>query len=141
MATQVNIAPLTCNISNISVFGPGPNPDDIVRKGEAFNLRVTVNFGGPGAIPLMPLNLPIKVTYYAESYGPGAEIELGSATATTVGGDFSYNLTANVPAAISNLLDAERVYKIAAVLRVGSSAFPALVNGFSEGLTMQVYAP
>jgi hypothetical protein len=141
MSTQVNIAPLSCSISNISVFGPGPNPDDIVRKGESFNLRVTVNFGGPGAIPLMPLNLPIKVTYYAESYGPGNEIELGEANVTTSGGVTSYDLTATVSAATSNLLSAERVYKIAAVLRVGSISFPALVNGFSEGLAMQVYAP
>jgi hypothetical protein len=141
MQTQVNIAPLSCTLSDISISAPGPNPDEIIRAGEPFSLRVTVTFGGPGAIPLMPLNLPIKVTYFAESYGPGDEIELGVATASTSGGVFSYNLTANIPAATSAMLDAERVYKLAAVLRVGSMAFPALVNGFTEGLAVQVYNP
>lgn len=141
MPTQVNIAPLACSITDIAVFGPGPNPDTIIKQGEAFTLQVTVNFSGPGAAALMPLNLPVTVTFYAESYGPGAEIELGSATLNTTGSTLSYNLTASIPAAVSSALDAEKVYKIAAVLRVGSPAFPALVNGFSEGLTMQVYNP
>lgn len=141
MPTQVNVAPLSCSVSEISVSSLGPNPDTIIKNGEAFNLSVTVTFGGPGAAALMPLNLPIKVTFFAESYGPGDEIELGVANASTSGANTVYTLTAAISAAKSAELDAERVYKIAGVLRVGAIAFPALVNGFSEGLTMQVYSP
>ncbi len=139
--TQVNIAPLTISISDISISASGPAPSDIIKQGEPFSLKTTVTFGGPGAAALLPLNLPIKVTYYAESFGPGNEVSLGTANAVTNGSDTAYDLVLAVPAAVASVLTAEEVYKIAAVLRVGSSSFPALANGFSEGLTLSVYNP
>ncbi|MFM7471323.1 MAG: hypothetical protein LVS60_10445 [Nodosilinea sp. LVE1205-7] len=140
-STQVNIAPLGISISPISVLSTGPDPDSVLKRGEAFNLTVTVTFSGAGALAIVPLGIPVKVEFFAESIGSGSELSLGSATVGTAPGVFVYPVTLSVAAATSSLLTAERVYKIAAVLRVGATAFPAIANGFSEELAIEVYNP
>ncbi len=140
-STQVNVAPLNISISSISIGSTGPDPDTVLKKGEAFALTVGVQFSGAGALALTPLGIPVKVEFFAESIGSGSELSLGSATVSTTAGVLVYPVTLNVPAATSGLLTADRVYKIAAVLRVGATAFPAIANGFSEELAIEVYNP
>jgi len=140
-STQVNVAPLDIAISPITVNSTGPNPDDVLRLGEPFDLSIDVRFSNTGAPAIVSLGIPVKIDFYAESIGPGSEVFLGSRTVATAPGIFTYRVTASVLAAVSSTLTAERVYKVAAVLRVGSTGFPAIANGFSEELAMLVYNP
>lgn len=136
--TQVNVAPITCNLSNLRIESAGPNPDDILKVGEAFRLLIDVTFAGAGAAALMALAIPVRVCWAAESYGPNPEFNLGCATVSTSGGVFSYTVELLVS---PNPLSAEVLYRIGATLRVGSPAFPALVNGYAEGGAIEMYNP
>lgn len=136
--TQANVAPITCNLSNLRIESIGPDPDDILRVSDPFRLLLDVSFAGAGAAALMALNVPIRITWFAESYGPGGEFNLGTATANTAGGVFTYTVSLMVN---PNPLSAEVLYKLGATLRVGAVAFPALVNGYVEGGAISVYNP
>lgn len=140
--TQVHIAPITCKLSNLTVFATDPNteyPDTILRQDESFSLRVSVEFGGPGAIALMPLGLSIEVSFFAEPYGLGSKVELGSAIIETSAGISSYAPTLKVATPADVGLVPEEIYQITGVLRVGAKHWPALVTGFIEGLAIQTY--
>ena len=135
---QVILAPVTVTMNNPQIFSIGPNPDDILKQGEGFSLTLDVTFGGAGAAALMALNIPVRVCWFAESYGIGPESDLGCATINTALGVFSYTVTLNVPV---NPLSAEYVYKLAASLRVGAVAAPAIANGFIEAGAIEIYNP
>ena len=140
--TQVNIVPFTCNLSNLTVFTTDSDAaysDTILRQDEPFSLRVTVEFGGPGAIALMPLLLSIKVNFFATPYCPDPKVELGHATVTTIAGVFTYTPTLSVARPTKVGLVSEQIYHIGALLRAGAPDWPALVTGFIEGLSIQIY--
>lgn len=141
--TQVNIAPITCQLCNLTVFTTDPEaeyPETILRQVEPFSLQVTVEFGGSGAIALMPLCLSIQVNFFAEPCGLGSQVELGHTSVDTSARCFTYTPTLAVatPAAIG--LVSEAIYQITAVLRVGATNSPALITGFIEGLLIQTYS-
>ena len=136
--SQVNVAPLYVKIDNMAIESAGPDPDDILKEGEAFDISIDVHFSGPGAAALMPLELPVMVTFSAESIGPGPEVTLGKATIKTQCKKNDYTVTLHVD---KNPLSAERVYQLAATLRVGATHCPALINGFIEGGAIEMYNP
>ncbi|MFB8787831.1 MAG: hypothetical protein U7123_03075 [Potamolinea sp.] len=143
-STQVNIAPIACELSHLSVFTTDPNTESqntILREDEAFQVRVTIEFGDSGAIALMPLCLLIEVNFFAEPYGLGPKVELGNALVNTAAGIFSYSptLAKVTPAEIG--LSCPGFYQVTAFLRVGAANFPALIIGLIEGLTIQIYHP
>ncbi len=135
---QVTLFPVTVALSNPQIQSIGPNPDDILKQGEGFQLLLDVSFSGAGAAALMALGIPVRVSWFAESYGVGPEKDLGSQTITTSLGVFNYTVVLNVPA---NPLTAEYIYKLAAALRVGSPAAPAIANGFIEAGAIEIYNP
>jgi hypothetical protein len=63
--TQVHIAPITCKLADLSIFTADPNAvsETILRQDEPFQVQVRVDFGGAGAIALMPLELPIQLNF------------------------------------------------------------------------------
>lgn len=136
--SQVNVAPIAVKLDNMVIESAGLDPDDILKEGEAFDISVDVHFSGPGAAALMPLELPVMVTFSAESIGPGPEVTLGKATVKTTCKKNDYTVTLHVE---KNPLSAERVYQLAATLRVGATNCPALVNGFIEGGAIEMYNP
>mgnify|MGYP004489407149 CR=1 FL=1 len=140
--TQVNIAPITCKLFNLAIFTTDPNVDCsemILSQDESFSLRVTVEFGGPGAIAMMPLNMTINVMFFAEPYGIGSKVELGSTSVNTYAGILMYSPTLAIakPAAVG--LSPEEIYQVIGVLRVGAPDWPALITGFIDGLALQTY--
>lgn len=142
--TQVNVAPITCKLSNLTLFTPDSDtryPNIILKDDESFQVQVTVEFGGAGAIALMPLSLSIQVNFFVEPYGIGCKAELGSTLVTTSAGILTYTPTLAVaqPAAIG--LVPEEIYQVTAVLRVGTPNWPAFITGFTEGLALQTYRP
>lgn len=141
--TQVNVAPITCKLSDITIFTTDPNADSesILRQDEAFQVQVRVEFGGAGAIALMPLALPIQLNFFADPYGCGAKIDLGNTIMETSAKIFSYTPTLTVPSPAFVKLMPEEIYQITAVLRVGMPNFPAFITGYIEGLAIQTYNP
>lgn len=142
--SQVNIAPITCQLFNLTIFTTDSDAeysDPILRQDQAFQVRVTVEFGGPGAIALMPLCLSIKVTFFAEAYGSNTKVELGNALAETSASILTYTptLTVSTPTVVG--LVPEEIYQVKAVLRVGAPKWPALVTGLIEGGAIQTYEP
>jgi hypothetical protein len=141
-ATQVIVAPITCNLSNLTVFTTEPNaeyPDSILQQDEAFSLQVTVELAGPGAIALVPLCLSVQVNFYAEPFGIGSKLDLGETSVETAAKVLTYTptLTLDAPAKVGLVL--EEIYQITAVLRIGAKNSPALITGVIEGLAIQTY--
>lgn len=142
--TQVNIAPISCNLSNLTVFTTNSHieyPEMILRQDESFSLQVTVEFGGPGAIAIVPLRLPIRVNFFAEPYGIGKKVELGNTLVETSARILTYTPTLSVAKPAGVGLVPEEIYQITAILRVGAPDWPALITGFIEGLAIQTYLP
>ncbi len=142
--TQVNVVPITCNLSNLTVFTTNPDieyPETILQQDKPFSLRVTVEFGGPGAIAFVPLCLSMKINFFAEPYGVSSKVELGYTIIETSAKVFTYTptLTIATPAGVG--LVPEEIYQITAILRVGAPNWPALITGYIEGLALQTYLP
>lgn len=141
--SHVQVAPINCNLSHLTAFttvSDGEHTETILHQHESFSLRVKVEFGGSGAIALMPLSLCIKVTFYAEPCGLGAKIELGDSLVDTSAKTFTYSPTLTIATPSSVGLVAEEIYQVTAVLRVGALNSPALIIGFIDGLIIQTYA-
>jgi hypothetical protein len=141
--TQVNVAPITCKLSHLKLFTTDPNADSetILRQDEPFQVQVRVEFGGAGAIALMPLTLPIQLNFFADPYGCGAKVDLGNIIVETSAKIFTYTPTLAVVAPALVGLMPEEIYQITAVLRVGVPNSPAFITGFMEGLAIQTYNP
>lgn len=142
--SQISIAPITCYLSSLTVFTTDPEtdyPETILKQKEPFQLRVTVAFGGPGAIALMPVGLSVRVDFFAEALGIGSKVELGKAVVETAKEVFTYTPTLKVAAPAAAGLVADEVYHVSAVLRMGAPEPPAFITGFIEGLTIQIYLP
>lgn len=142
--TQISVAPVTCKLSNLTLFTTEPNaeyPETILVQDESFQVRVTVEFGGSGAIALMPLCLPIQVNFFAEPFGCGAKVELGNTLVETSAHIFIYTPTLAVSTPASVGMVVEEIYQVRGVLRVGVPNFPAFITGFIEGQPIQTYNP
>lgn len=141
--THVTIAPIACNLSHLIVFTPKVEmAETILRQDEPVALRVTVEFSRSGAIALLPLGLALTVEFFAKPFGAGTTIALGKTNLITTANQFTYLPTLELSTGFATLgLQPEKVYKISALLQVGASDFPAFINGFTEGLTLQTYVP
>lgn len=140
--TQVSVAPITCQLSNLTVFtteADAEYSDIIIKQDESFAVSVTVQFVGSGAIALMPLGMSIKVNFLAEPYGIGSKIELGDTSVKTSAETFIYTPTLAIAKPTSVGLVRETIYQVIAVLRVGAPDWPAWITGFIEGLAIQTY--
>ncbi|HEY9834277.1 MAG TPA: hypothetical protein V6D26_27240 [Stenomitos sp.] len=140
--SHVQIAPINCNLSHLTVFttvSDLEHPETILDQHEPFSLQVMVEFGGPGAIALMPLSLCIKVSFFAEPCGLGSKLELGDSLVDTSARTFTYTPTLTIATPASVGLVAEGIYQVTAVLHVGALNSPALIIGFIDGLIIQIY--
>ncbi|MGA7932332.1 MAG: hypothetical protein WCA35_02010 [Kovacikia sp.] len=136
--TEVRLFPITVKLSNPQINSLGPNPDDILKEGEGFKLSLDVTFGDIGALAVVALGVPVRVCWFAESYGPGPEVTLGCTLINTIAGKLSYTIDLDVPV---NPLKSEFVYKLAASMRVGAaSPSPSIANGFIEAGAVEIYA-
>jgi hypothetical protein len=137
---QVNIAPFHCQLADLVAFSAKPEePETILRPDQPFGFQATVEFGGSGAIALMPLELTIRLDFYAKAVGSGAAIDLGNTSLKTTAGQFIYTPTLKLSksAAKTNLIPPD-LYRICAVLRAGAVEGPFLVTGVIETLTIEM---
>jgi hypothetical protein len=118
----------------------GEHPETILHQHESFSLKVKVEFGGSGAIALMPLSLCIKVSFFAEPCGIGSKIDLGDSLVDTSARTFIYTPTLTIATPTSVGLVAEEIYQVTALLGIGALNSPALIIGFIDGLIIQTYA-
>ena len=140
---QVNVATVHCQLFDLVVFTANADaPETIVRQDKPFSLQVSVEFGGSGAIALMPLTLTIRVDFSVKALGTGEAIELGSARLTTQKGQYRYTPTLKLSKSAAKLgLVPEKIYLIIAVVRIGAADEPSLINGYIDNRTIEVYTP
>ena len=146
---QTFTAGLQCTLSELQMRNIHQAEAAPLEKADPFQLSLKVTFSdtsdGHLISLLLPLGLAIRVNFSARSYsGPSPELDLGHVTLTTVADVFEYTPTlviAGGPAAIG--LDANAVYQIKAMVRVGHAPFsiPTLGRGFINGLDLPVGQP
>lgn len=138
---QINIAPLTCQLTDLVAFTTDPEvAETILAQDKPFALKATVNFSGSGAIALMPLGLTIRLDFFAVAMGIGEAVELGSASLKTVAGQFTYTPTLKLlKSAVKSSFSTEKIYRIRVLMRVGTPEGPSFIHGFLDNLTVEVY--
>jgi hypothetical protein len=142
--SPVNVGPIACQLSNLTVFTANAQTafsETVLQGYQPFSLKVTVEFSGSGAIALMPLSPAIQVKFFTKPLSPEQGIVLGSVEVMTRPGILSYTPTLNLGPPLSIGLRTGTIYRIGAVLRVGAPDWPALITGFTEELTIEVYIP
>lgn len=138
---HVVVTSVTCRLSDLIAFGKNSGtPETVFSDGEPVMVVVTVEFSGSGAIALMPLKPSIQVDFYAKCFGPGEELELGCVTVEAATKQLVYKPTLVLSRGLGTAgLVSDKIYKISALIRVGSPGYPSLVTGFIEGLVIQTY--
>lgn len=142
--SHVNVGPITCQLSELKVSvanAPAAFSETILQGNQPFSLQVTVEFSGSGAIALMPLSPSIQVKFFTKPLSPEPGMELGSIEVLTRPGVFVYTPTLSLGAPLSIGLRPGTIYRIGAVLRIGAPDWPALISGFTEELTIEIYIP
>lgn len=142
--SHVNVGPIACQLSDLTVFTANSAPalsETILQGNQPFSLQVTVEFSGSGAIALMPLSPAIQVKFFTKPLSPEQGMELGSVEVITRPGVFVYTPTLNLGPPLSIGLRTGTIYRIGAVLRIGAPDWPALISGFTEELTIEIYVP
>jgi hypothetical protein len=141
--SKINVVPIVCRLSNLTVITTDASqtwPSTILQGSQPFSLKVTVEFSGPGAIALMPLSPSIQVEFYARPLSPDLGIALGKVEVKASPDVLTYPLILTLPPPTAIGLRPKTIYSIGSVLRVGSPDWPSLINGFTEELTIEVYA-
>jgi hypothetical protein len=141
--TEAEIAPLKCLLSDLTVLSTHSSKfsGTIVNQEDAIAFAITVEFGQSGAIAFMPLNLRIRVDFYAKPVGRGEALDLGCAIVHTTANQFIYTPILQINSGLKTIgLIANQAYQITALLRIGAPDYPAFVTGVLEGLMIQVYS-
>ncbi|MBC8074496.1 MAG: hypothetical protein H7Y32_00345 [Chloroflexales bacterium] len=120
----------------LDVIDSGLASTRILEASLPFDVQTSFELGGLLAAWLVSLSIPFKATYYAESFGPGFEGEIASASGTTVAGKLVYasETKATVPA---NTLTAG-TYKLTVVVSFGGAS-PVPITAFYEGEVIQIF--
>ena len=121
------------------------NPNLVIEAGTGFNVKVHWELTGVLA-PLVINDWHVRL--FAESIGAGFEgklAEVTSVVASPIGGGVAYDVTLNVPAALTNtLVDAagDGVYGLVVVL-THDNVFNLrdTLAGFSNGMIIEVRKP
>ena len=143
-STQASIVPFTCRLCDLTIFAQNSDrttSDTILKQDQSFSLQALVEFVGSGAIALLCLSPSIQLDFYAKPCGRGDDVDLGSVTIKAVTDQFIYTPTLEVNSSISLGLTAGTIYRISALLRVGSPNCPALICGVIEDLMIEIYTP
>ncbi|MGJ3252167.1 MAG: hypothetical protein ACFE0J_13725 [Elainellaceae cyanobacterium] len=139
---HVSVLPIRCHLSHLSIVTE-PTDEAVscsaIEQDEGGYLSVTVMFEGAGAIALMPLAPEITVEFYAKPVGLGDDVELGRATTQAIANVFTYTPTLSFESASKAGLQTGHIYRIGAILRVGSPDWVALIHGFIETLIIEIY--
>ncbi|MBD2464758.1 hypothetical protein H6G89_27530 [Oscillatoria sp. FACHB-1407] len=141
--SQINVVPIACCLSNLTVFTTDANsvfPNTILQSNQPFSLKVTVEFSGPGAIAFVPLAPSIQVEFYAKPLSPDPGIVLGKVEVKANPNVLTYPLTLTLPPPTSIGLRPKTIYSIGSVLQIGNPDWPSFINGFTEELTIEIYA-
>ncbi|MER5508159.1 hypothetical protein ACFV29_23795 [Streptomyces sp. NPDC059690] len=132
-------------VERLQVLDPNGIPSNlIIRRADPFQVAIDFEVLAPSAKAVL-CALAYEVKYFAESIGPGPEVELGTVTRNTVAGQSVYNATTPAGSGTAltvpgNTLPAGIVYKLAAVLTfkvrcpgAGSPVSPYPMNAFVIG--------
>ncbi len=138
MAIEWVIANLTSTMSHDVLDASGVAPETVLAAGQPFQIRV--NFKVPGAIAaLLTAGNSFRLRAYAESQGPGQEVQLGQLNVVGVTNKTDYTELMNINpnpllgegqvfggSAVSGL------YKIVVVIQQLSGGIPTVHSGHSD---------
>ncbi|MEM9003317.1 MAG: hypothetical protein AAGE59_07295 [Cyanobacteria bacterium P01_F01_bin.86] len=139
---QVNVVPVTCRLSDLTVSTTESDKSTtaaILKADDPFVLHVLIEFQGMGAIALLSLAPTIRATFAAKPFGPGTEVILGQTVIDTNPEQFAYPMHLRVESPQSLGLTFGTVYRVSTLLCIGAPNSPALINGFIQGLAMEIY--
>jgi hypothetical protein len=139
---------LTFDVQSLEAFDPAPPPlgapSTILTTAQNWEVRATFKFAEAAANWLVSLSIPWTLTVKAESFGPEAEVDLGSISGTTVAGQLQYGPGPsgglNVPTRVvlAGTL-APGVYRIVGIVTFGGAP-PAPIVGYNSDLVVQIYS-
>lgn len=129
--------PTYVKINSLTVESDSCGVDTVFPADESFWVNSEIEFYGSGALALMALNVPIQITYTAESYGPGPEKVIAVVNFSTAAGQLVYSAGATVPA---NTLEGDKLYRISMQFRMGAVGPKlSIANGFIDGILVEAY--
>lgn len=137
-------------VERLQVLDPnGISSNLIIRKTDPFQVAIDFKVLASSAKAVL-CALAFEVKYFAESFGPGPEVVLGTVTGNTVAGQFHYDATTPAGAGTAltvpgNTLAPGVVYRLAAVVTfkvrcpdAGSPVSPYPLNAFVEGPAIEI---
>ena len=136
---EPQLPPFLSGAIDTQVHDTGGAPINIVRLSDPWHVHIQWNVTG-SIVPLINGTWHIKV--YAESMGPGAEMEVGSLDVLVnaealVGMTRSYNRLIVVPGNLAGLTDG--VYRVTTVLTIENGGSRGMIAAFDQGPLMQFF--
>ncbi|MGJ3246951.1 MAG: hypothetical protein ACFE0I_12860 [Elainellaceae cyanobacterium] len=141
---HVSVLPIRCHLSHLCIVTATTDEAvscSAIAQDEGGHFSVTMVFEGAGAIALMPLSPTITVEFYAKPVGLGDDVELGRTTTQAIAGVLTYTPTLSFESASKAGLQPGHMYRLGAIVRVGSPDWAALIHGFIENLVIEIYTP
>ncbi|MBI1278663.1 MAG: hypothetical protein GC179_11105 [Anaerolineaceae bacterium] len=136
---EPQLAPFISGTIDTQVHDTDLQPLNIVRLSDPWHVHVQWSVNG-SIVPLIAGTWHVRV--YAESMGPGAEMEVGSldvaVNAEPLSGlSRSYDRRIIVPANLAGLTDG--VYRITTVLTIDNGGARGMIAAFDQGPLMQFF--
>ncbi len=139
MVSYVNPVPFRLSILGLAVQQGQPAPTRAIDLGQPCSLGLELAFSRPGALALVALEIPIVVTYYAESVGLAPCLTLGQVCFSMQAGELSYGNSLTQIQVCAHRFE-PGLYKLKAVVRVGKPEIqPSLISGLIEGVVVEAY--
>jgi hypothetical protein len=128
---------LTGALTTLQVFDAGPNPNTVIRRAEAWSVRVEWNISG-GIAPAIGGDWRVNVLL--ESMGGGFEGQVATqivpVSAAPPAVIRNYSATLNIP---GGLVPQAGVYKLVVAILHQNLGLPTRMAGFEEGPLMQFF--
>ncbi|MEO0537100.1 MAG: hypothetical protein AAF215_24990 [Cyanobacteria bacterium P01_A01_bin.123] len=134
--------PIACELSPLEVLDPNANAmadTAILSATQPFAVQLSVTFQGTNAIALLALTPTIQAEFYAKPTTHSTTIPLGECQDITRIDQLDYPLTLNISAPLETGLTPGTVYRLGALIKIGSPDGPALICGVQETGMVQIY--
>ncbi len=130
--------PTYVKINSLTVESDSCGVDTVFQADEPFWVNSEIEFYGPGALALVALEVPIQISYMAETQGPGDDLVIAVVKFKTQAGVLVYDAGASIPA---NTLKGDTLYRISMKFRAGAEGPKlSIANGFMDGILVEAYS-
>ena len=134
---SLNPLSLSGTLNALQVFDSGPNPNTVIRRSEAWSVRLDWSITG-GIAPALGGDWEVKVLL--ESMGGGFEGQIASAIIAVASAapacNRNYTATLNIP---GGTVPTDGVYKLVVAILHRNLGVPTRMAGFEEGPFVEFY--